>query len=304
MATTIDSKQIGTSLQGNIREFAENMTKYSLFMGGLNAKHDALKQYKPLVTGYTRVFMTKMPRFMEIMYPNKTKQFRHLVEYGFVSVDGIQNTNLEFAQMTAGYTASSLDIATSSKDDTNEITIKVFEFSGSPVREYTDLWITGISDHKTGLAHYHGGLDEGLVHSPHNHTAEMFIVNTDATGRHDGVESVVFLTNMMPKTVKKDHFNYQSGSHEIVEMDLVFTCVKYESSDINEIGRALIGKYNILRDYLDFKSGYKATGTFTDSKGKYVSGIDKFQITVPDDGGTTVLDGNRSTSDYLVDWNK
>lgn len=304
MATTIDQNQLGKSLQGNIREFDQNMTKYALFMGGLNAKHDALKQYSPYVTGFTRIFMTKMPRFMDLMYPNKTKQFRHLVEYGFVSFDGIQNLNLEFAQMTGGYNATSLDVATTSKDDTNEVTIKVFEFSGSPVREYMELWITGISDHKSGLAHYHGALDHGIRHAQHNHTAEMFVVNTDATGRHDGVESVVFLANMMPKTVKKDHFNYQAGSHEIVEMDLTFSCVPYYSSQINDVGRALIGKYNILRDYLDYKSGYTATGNFTKSDGSYNYGIDQFKVNVPDDGKLVELDAKRDNSDFLVDWNK
>lgn len=304
MSTNIDQNQLGRSLQGNIREFDQNMTKYSLFIGGLNAKHDALKQYSPLTTGYTRLFMTKMPRFMELMYPNKTRQFRHLIEYGYVSVDGIQNTNLDFAQITGGYAGLSMDVATTAKDETNEITVKVYEFSGSPVREYLDLWITGIADHKTGLAHYHGALDHGIRFAQHNHTGEMFIVNTDATGRHDGVEYVAFLANMMPKTVKKDHFNYQSGTHEIVEIDVVFTCVKYESSDINDIGRALIGKYNVLRDYLDFKSGYKATGSFTKSDGSYNYGMDQFKIHAPDDGSLVELDKDRSKTDFLVDWQR
>ena len=239
-------------------------------MGGLNVKHDALQQYSPLKTGYARIFLVKMPEFMRKMYPNKTKQFRHLIEYGFVSIDGIQNTNLEFAQITGGYSGRSFDVATVAKDETNEITIKVYEFAGSPVREYLDLWVSGISDPFTGLSHYHGAFDQGITYSQHNHTMEAFYVNTDATGRSDGIEYACLLANMMPKSVKKDQFNYQSGTHDIVEVDIAFSTVKYESPQINQVAKALIDKFNLTRNYLDFKSGY-TTGKNDDGTPKVLA---------------------------------
>jgi hypothetical protein len=61
---------------------------------------------------------------------------------------------------------------------------------------------------------------------------------------------------MMPKTVKKDHFNYESGQHDAVQYDINFTASKYESPQINEIAKALLTKYVILSDYLNFTSGY------------------------------------------------
>lgn len=256
----------GNTLQRGINEFNQDMTAYSIFMGGTNTKHGILKQYDPLKTGYSRIFVTRTPRFMELMYENKTRQFRHLLEYGFTAVDGIQGTTAEFAQMTGGYVGNSIDVFMSAKDDTNEITIKVYEYSGSPVREYTDLWITGMGDHKSGIAHYHGAMNRALVgdlvldFSQHNHTMEMFYVSTDPTGLAENIEYACLLTNMMPKSVKKDHFNYATGSHELVEMDLTFTCNKYESRQINDVAKVLLGRFNILRDYLDFHSGYKFDG--------------------------------------------
>lgn len=290
--------QRGKTLQGNINEFNKDMSKYSLFMGGLNVKHNALQQYSPLKTGYARVFVVKVPEFMKKMYQNKTKQFRHLLEYGFVSVDGIQNTNLEFSQITGGYAGRSFDVATVAKDETNEITIKVYEFAGSPVREYLDLWISGISDPFTGLSHYHGAFDFGIEFAQYNHTMEMFYVNTDATGRHDGVEYACLLTNMMPKTVKKDHFNFQSGTHEIVEIDINFTCVKYESIQINDVAKTLIAKYNLLRDYLDFGSDYKATGNFTDNNGNYNHNNADFNVAAPH----TQWENNKIQASTIADW--
>lgn len=293
----------GKSLQGNIKQFdGKDMHQYSLFMGGLNVKHNALKQYSPLKTGYARIFLVKMPEFMRVMYAEKTKHFRHLIEYGFVSVDGIQNTNLEFSQITGGYAGRSFDVATVAKDDTNEITIKVFEFAGSPVREYLDLWISGISDPYTGLSHYHGAFDKDVKYAQHNHTMEAFYVNTDATGRHDGVEHACLLVNMMPKSVKKDHFNYQSGTHDIVEMDITFTCVKYESMQINDVARTLIAKYNLLRDYLDFESDYKheAAKEFggNGTNIPYVYDQSSFSVTAPHDQ----WDGKGIPESQIADW--
>lgn len=247
------------TLQSNIRQYTQDMTRYSLFMGGLNVKSAALEQYSPLKTGYARIFMVKMPPFMENIVPRKTKNFRHLLEYGFVGVDGIQNTTLEFEQVTGGYAGRQFDVATVAKDETTEVTVKLYEFQGSPVREYTDLWLTGISDPQTGMGHYHGALEDAsanLTYSQVNHTAEAIYVQTDPTGRSNGVEFACLLSNMMPKTVKKDHFNYEAGQHSLVQTDVQFTCVKYESPQINLIAKALIDKYAVLRDYLEFNSGY------------------------------------------------
>lgn len=246
------------TLQSNIKQYDKDMTKYSLFLGGLNVKNKALEQYSPLKTGYARLFLVKMPVFMDKIVPNKTKNFKHLMEYGFVGVDGIQNTTLEFEQITGGYAGRQFDVATVAKDETNEITVKLYEFAGSPVREYIDIWVSGISDPHTGIGHYHGALeaDPNLQYAQSNHTMEAIYVQTDPTGRSNGIEYACLLTNMMPKTVKKDHFNYEAGQHSIVQTDVPFTTVKYESPQINSIAKALIAKYAILRDYLQFDSGY------------------------------------------------
>lgn len=252
MATDIQT------LQSNIRQPKNNITQYSLFMGGLNAKNGALAQYSPLKTGYARIFFVRMPAFMKTILPNKTKNFKHLLEYGFVGVDGIQNLTMEFDQMTGGYSGRSLDVATLAKDETNEITIKLYEFQGSPVREYTNMWVTGISDPYTGIGHYHGAMekDPTLLYSQANHTAEAIYVQTDPTGRETGVEYACLLTNMIPKGVKQDHFNYEAGTHPIVQTDVTFSAVKYESPQINVIAKELIKRYKMLRDYLEFNSGY------------------------------------------------
>lgn len=246
------------TVQTGIKEHDRDMTQHSLFMGGLDVTSKSLEIYDPLKVGYARLFMVKMPVFMKAVFPEKTKNFKHMLEYGFVGIDGIQNTSLEFEELAGGYTGKSYEVATVAKDETKSITIKLYEFAGSPVREYLDAWISGISDPHTGIGHYHGAMDlkSPVKYNQANHTAEAIYVTTDSTGRSDGIEYACLLTNMMPKTVKKDHYNYESGSHPTVQVDIEFTCTKYESVQINEIAKRLLDKYKILSNYLDFNSGY------------------------------------------------
>ena len=249
------------SLQSNIKNNNKDLTKYSLFLGGLNVKAKALEQYNPLKTGYTRIFVVQMPKFMNRILPLASKNFKHMLEYGFKTIEGIQNLTMEYEAITGGYAGRSFEIPTILKDETNAITIKVQEMSGSPVREYIEMWLSGISDPHTGLCHYHGALDKdaatgnaGMEAIQANQVAEMIYVSTDNTGRE--IEFACLLSNMIPKVVKRDHYNYESGTHNAVEYDVEFTCTMYTSPDVNNVAKLLLDKYKILTNYLDFKSDY------------------------------------------------
>lgn len=249
------------TLQSNIKCNNKDVTKYSLFLGGLNVKAKALEQYDPLKTGYTRIFFVQMPKFMNYIMPIATKNFKHMLEYGFKSIDGLQNLTMEYEQITGGYAGRSFEIPVILKDDTNAITIKMQEMSGSPVREYIETWLTGIFDPHTGLCHYHGALDidpatgnAGMEAIQANQVAEAIYVSTDHTGNN--IEFACLLSNMIPKVVKRDQFNYESGTHNAVEYDVEFTCTQYTSPDVNTVAAKLLDKYKILTNYLDFKSDY------------------------------------------------
>jgi hypothetical protein len=258
------------TLQSNIKNNKTDMTGYSLFLGGLNVKRAALEQYNVLKTGKGRIFLTKMPFFMKALMPEATKNFRHVVEYGFMDIQGIQDLTMEFDSITGGYAGRSFEIPTILKDETNEITIKILEFAGSPMREYLEMWMTGVSDPNSGFTHYHGlaipqpnkngdGFKEPEVEvSQANHTMEAFYVMTDQTGFN--IEFACMLCNMFPKTSARNHFNHTSGEMAHVELEIAFTCTMYTSPDINAVAQLLLNKYRVLYNFLDFKS---ETGTET-----------------------------------------
>lgn len=248
---------MANTFQSGIKQGATNIENYSFFLGGMNTKRAAMEQYDFLRTGYTRIFFIHMPDFLNKRYPDETKRFKHRLEYANTAIDGLQNIELEFEDITAGFSGRTMQIPTVARDATNEITVRMYESAGSPIREYLTLWITGISDIMSGFTHYHGALGTaGIRANAAYHIAEAIVVSTDSTGRTDGIEYCALLTNMMPKSVKMDQFNYESGQHAAVPMDVQFTCSKYESADINAIGKALMTKYTTLYNMLDMKSGY------------------------------------------------
>lgn len=238
----------------------ENITDYALFLGGLNVTRDALSQYDPLKTGFARIFMIRKPIFVDNKIPEKMRKFKHVLEYANTAVSGNNNITVQTTQMQGGYTNKSMDVPTTATDDTNELTIRTYEFSGSLMREVIQYWVGGVSDLQSGLSTYY--VDESNQDDPNlglpvcqaNQTAEFIYVVTDQTGKN--IEYAALFANCFPKEVKFDQFNYESGSHELVPMDISFTCTRYMSPQINEKAKQLLTKYNVLMNSLNFNSGY------------------------------------------------
>lgn len=250
------------TLQDNIRKCDNTeITNYAYWLGGTDTTNAALAQYDLLRTGYGRLFILRMPAFVEFLLEDETRVFKHMLEFGNVGISGIQGYTAEFASVTAGYVGNTVEIPTGVKDDTNSITIRIYETQGSLIRTYIDFWLTGVSDPYTGLSHYHGARDvdensSSYVLSQANHTMEALYVATDPTGEQ--AEYVCLLTNMFPRSSDHSHFEYEPGSHDLVQLSLEFACTKYMSAQINYIGTVALNKFAILKNYLNMYSGYTA----------------------------------------------
>lgn len=250
------------TLQDNIRTANnQNITNCAYWLGGTDTTNAALEQYDVLRTGYGRLFILRMPAFVEYLLKDETAKFKHLLEFANVGIDGIQGYTAEFQSITAGYVGNTIEIPTNVKDDTSAITIKVYETQGSMVRTYIDFWLTGVVDPFTGLSHYHGARDveanaTSMVLSQANHTMEALFVATDPTGELP--EYSCLLTNMFPRSSDHSHFNFEPGEHNLVQTSIEFTANKYMSAQINYIGVVALKKFAIMKNYLNMFSGYTA----------------------------------------------
>lgn len=262
-ATNSNSGGVKT-IQSNIHNssYSDSITDYALFLGGTNVAHDVLEQYDPLKTGYARLFMVRKPIWLDAYFANtpKMNKFKHILEYGNVSISGLSDISVQTNQITGGYVGKSFEIPSYASDDTSSLSVQVYEYSGSPIREVLHEWINGSTDLMSGLTHYNGKLGEkvngvSLSANQANQTAEFIYVVTDCTGMN--VEYACMFANCFPKNIPLDPFNYSSGQHELVETTIEFTATKYESIQINQIAKRLIEKYKVLTNSLNFFSGHK-----------------------------------------------
>lgn len=273
---------MANTFQSNIHTHnMENITDYALFLGGLNVTRDALLQYDPLKTGFGRIFMIRTPVFVNAKIPEKMKKFKHVLEYGNTGISGNNNISMQFNDFQGGYTNKKMEIPNIATDDTSELTIKTYEFSGSLMREVIQYWINGVADIQSGFSTYYwdGTKDDPVNNIPicqANQTAEFIYVVTDQSGRN--VEYAALFANCFPKEIKFDHFNYDSGQHELVPMDISFTCTRYMSPQINAKAAQLLTKYNILMNSLNFNSGYTDSQLYATDNGSYYN-VDTGKLT-------------------------
>ena len=166
------------TIQTNAHKASINdITNYSLMLGGLNVTHAALEQYDPLITGYTRIFMVRKPVLFTNILVDEFTRFKHILEYGNTAIDGNSDATLDSAPVNGGYVGRSFDIPTITKDDSNQLSVKTFEFSGSPIREILHFWCNAIADNQSGYASYGGLIQSGqLSYKQANHTAEFIVV--------------------------------------------------------------------------------------------------------------------------------
>ena len=155
---------LGSSMQSTpnsdtdpyMRRNTKNFKELSYFIAGIDVTDQNLDQLTPYIPGIARLFMHKEPIFMQIAFPTQTDNFKSYIETGYKSVQGINDLSASAETIQGGWANQSYEIITSVEDQTNEITIGLYEQTGSPVREFLELWITGIRDPRSGVAHYHG----------------------------------------------------------------------------------------------------------------------------------------------------
>lgn len=232
-------------------------SKFSYFLTGVDVTSQNLDQMNPFIRGYARLFMYKKPYFMEKAFPDLTNRFKSYIETGFRSVNGIGDIQVDFTTFEGGYTGQKFETVQIATDQTDTVTIGLYEMSGSPCTEFLTTWITGVRDPRTGVAHYHGNVmgpmddaTEKIQYGEKNHTAEFIYFVTDPTGKF--IEYACLLAHCFPEKVDRDQYNYDTNSHDATEIEVVLHCTKYESRYINDIAAYYLAIDTLKWSYLDF----------------------------------------------------
>ena len=273
--------------QSGARQFdGTNITKYSLFVGGVNATNNALRQYTPLVNGFCRLFMVRPPFALLNIFAGGNPanyyspqslfmQFKHMMEYMCRSVSGIGAKSLEqtSTNLQGGFAGRSFNLPTYTKEQTQDVTMSFYELAGCPVTTVIDTWMNAIGDENSGLATYggyiSGGRDRttgaevplyryqdstanGIPFNEANHTCELIYVLHDRSGAQ--VEKAILLADVYPKSLPRTGMMDmgQAGTHDAVTFDIAFNAVAYESPIITSIANDLLKQYRIVSNHLNF----------------------------------------------------
>lgn len=271
----------GNYMRKNHKDYRE----MSYFISGIDVTDQNLDQLTPYIPGIARLFMHKVPVFMDVAFPEETVNFKSYIETGYKQVSGINDIQVNAETIQGGWANQSYEIITSVTDETNEITVALYEQTGSPVREYLELWATGVRDPRSGVAHYHGVVETpnlstttsketnteasdgsanvttNTIYVPYcerNHTAEFVYYDLDPTAHY--IEYACMFAHAFPKNVNKDFYNYNSGERSPVETQVQFSVMKYESRYINDLAIHYLIKDQLEYNYLNFDPLWKKHG--------------------------------------------
>lgn len=199
----------------NINAFNKIASKNgSWFTGKMNTQ---ILDFDPLVTGYAFFVWTKLPFWVKDTYPN----FQYMTQKNFKAFEGISDIELQTAQYTHTFNANAYEYATSIQKGNTQFTIRHQEFSGNPIKNMYQFWVTGIRDPETDIALYPRAF--GCEYGAKNHTGELLYIVTrpDANNvQHHNIEFAAYYTAVMPLKVPIGHFGYNQGDHNSPEIDI------------------------------------------------------------------------------------
>lgn len=202
--------------QINIFDMNASRVQGNWFTGKMNTQK---LDFDPLVTGYAFIIWTKLPFWVEKTYTN----FADMTQKNFKSFDGLSNMELQTAQYLHTFNANAYEYATSIQKQNTNFTIKHQEFSGNPIKNMYQFWITGVRDPETDIAVYPRAF--GCTYGAKNHTGELLYIVTrpDANNvERNNIEFAAYYTAVMPTTVPIQHFAYNQGDHNSPEIDINF----------------------------------------------------------------------------------
>ena len=126
--------QTAVSQTGYMKRNTKDYNDLSYFISGIDVTQQNLDQLTPYIPGVSRLFMHRTPLFMEVGFPNLTRNFKSYIETGYKSISGIDSLQADFTPIDGGFAAQSFENISKVTDGSNTITVELWEQTGSPVR--------------------------------------------------------------------------------------------------------------------------------------------------------------------------
>ena len=219
----------------NIRVFDTQLaTQQSFFTGGLNLKQLALD---PLVVGHAFIVWTKLPKWVVSEYPG----FKALTEKNFKAFGGIDDIELQTQAYQYGFGNNEYNVATEITKANTTFSIRHQEYSGSPIKNGYQHWVSNILDPETNISTY--PKIYGMEYAAKNHTGElMYIVTRPDVNNIDkkNIEFAAYYTNVIPTKIPLSHFEFTQGDNNLAELEQSFRGNMHISAKVDNYAKKLL----------------------------------------------------------------
>lgn len=258
---------------GNIRVFDSNLAmSNSFYTGGLNLKN---LNSDPLITGYAVIIWDTVPSWVEKEYPG----FRQFTQKNFKSLTGISDMELQSQAVQYGFGDNEYNVASGITKNNTEFTLKHQEFSGNPVKNMYQHWISNIADPETDIATY--PKIYGLDYAAKNHTGSLMYImlRRDVNNiEKRNIEFAAYWTNVYPTKIPLSHLEYNQGDRNAVEIEIPFKGNMHISAAVDNYAKELLANsYSFVSegmfDPTNKNQGGKNIGVFTNNSGSTQQGL-------------------------------
>lgn len=212
-----------------------------LIRGTMSFSKDRLRELDPSYTGYTHIFVLRMPPFMTavangyqlpnyevdgvLLGQNHCKNLKAMIELGSTSYSGTPDLTLNTSEVNVGFSERSYPAPTFSQYDGKQFTIRCLETRGEPLRRACEYYINGISDANVKATMLNGALNQDrtlMDPTLANYTFSLMVVQTDQTLLH--IQDISLWNNVILTSIDRSNLDWENGTIDIVQSkDLSFT---------------------------------------------------------------------------------
>lgn len=233
-----EQKTVG--LPGNVKH------RMNVQNGIISADPSMVAAREPIRVGRFILKWLKYPPF----FANEMKELmRYMLEDNVKGVSGVPSNSIQKFEITNGPTKIQQSYPGMYEQSGGSMSLKVPEFSGSPLRKLLQYWLYGISDPKTGVMHFWGKRMRGLLP---NYAGSFIYIVLGPTCRADDIEYACMLHECFPVSEKADHFSSDLGEvGSGQELDIEFSGMFDHGPHIDALAQQITNGFGLYNeDYL------------------------------------------------------
>lgn len=267
-------------------------TESQLIRGTMSFSRDKLRELDPSYTGYTHIFVLRLPYFMTQIANGHVltgyadgaveeaqthcQNLKALLELGSTSYSGTPDLTLNTTEVNTGFSERSYPAPTYSAYDGKTFTIRCLETRGEPLRRALEYYINGITDANVKATMLHGAeMSDGTLMEPTlpNYTAAIMVVQTDQTLRY--IQDIsIWNSVLLATSAERSQLDWENGSIDIVQpLDVPMTGVYMpdcHNTYIDALAKKLLGaRLRLYKRYRDMSEDDIGTTTWDTSGNAY-----------------------------------